>query len=57
LNFEPLLGSKLETFSDVLNVLGLRPTTAVTQNDGPSFGQLTARMSPLHIRLGLRYRY
>jgi hypothetical protein len=56
-NLEPLIGSKLEAFVDVLNVLGTRTTTAVTQNDGPSFAQPSARVSPLHVRLGARYRY
>jgi len=56
-NFAPLIGQKLEAYVDVLNVLGLRTTTSVTEQDGPSFSQPVARMSPLHIRLGLRYRY
>jgi hypothetical protein len=56
-NFEPLLGSKLEVFVDVLNMLGTRTTTAVTQLDGPSFGQPSARVGPMRIRLGARYRY
>jgi hypothetical protein len=56
-NFEPLIGARVETYVDVLNLLGTRTTTSVTQNDGPSFGQPSARMSPLHIRLGVRYRY
>jgi hypothetical protein len=56
-NFEPLLHVKLETFIDVLNVLGLRTTTAVTTQDGPSFAVDTTRMPPLRIRFGARYRY
>jgi hypothetical protein len=56
-NFQPLIGIHLETFVDVLNVLALRTVTSVTQNDGPSFGQLSGRMAPLRIRLGARYRY
>jgi hypothetical protein len=56
-NFQPLIGARLEAYVDVLNVLGLRTTTAVTENDGPSFGQPSARLAPLHIRLGARYRY
>ena len=47
------LGAEVED----LNVLGSRTVTSVTENDGPSFGQPTARLSPLHIRLGARYRY
>jgi hypothetical protein len=57
LNFQPLIGARLEAYVDVLNVLGLRTMTAATENEGPSFGQPTARLAPLHIRLGARYRY
>ncbi|HXU81365.1 MAG TPA: carboxypeptidase regulatory-like domain-containing protein [Polyangia bacterium] len=56
-NLQPLIGIKFETFVDVLNVLGSRTTTSVTENDGPSFGQLSARMAPMRIRLGARYRF
>jgi carboxypeptidase family protein len=56
-NLLPLTGQRLETFVDVLNVMALRTTTSVTENDGPSFGQPSGRMAPLKIRLGLRYRY
>jgi hypothetical protein len=56
-NFLPLIGQNLETFVDVLNVLGLRTATSVEENDGPQFGIQRDRMSPLRIRFGLRYRY
>jgi hypothetical protein len=56
-NFLPLIGQNLETFVDVLNVLGLRTTTSVEEDDGPLFGIGRGRMSPLRIRFGLRYRY
>jgi hypothetical protein len=56
-NLAPLIGHKIETYVDWLNVLGLRTTTSVTENEGPSFGQPSGRMSPMRIRLGLRYRY
>jgi hypothetical protein len=56
-NFEPLIGTKLEAFVDWLNVLGLRTTTAVTTQDGPSFGVETGRFAPMRVRLGARYRY
>jgi hypothetical protein len=56
-NFMPLIGVHLETYVDVLNVLGLRTTTSVTENEGPSFGQPSGRMAPMHIRFGARYRY
>ena len=45
--------SGLETFVDVLNVLGLRTTTAVAENDGQDFGVQRGRMAPFRIRLGL----
>jgi hypothetical protein len=56
-NFQPLIGARLETFVDWLNVLDSRTATAVTTNDGPSFGVETTRMPSMRIRLGLRYRY
>jgi hypothetical protein len=56
-NLQPLLGIRLETFVDVLNVLGLRTVTAVTEQEGTSWGAASARMAPLRIRLGARYRY
>jgi hypothetical protein len=37
--------------------LALHFTTAVTTNDGPSFGVETARTPSMRIRLGARYRY
>jgi hypothetical protein len=57
LNFQPLIGQNLETFVDWLNVLGLRTTTSVEENDGPLWGIQRGRMSPMRIRFGLRYRY
>jgi hypothetical protein len=56
-NFQPLIGSKLEAFVDVLNLLDLRETTSVTTTDGPSFGVESARTASTRIRLGARYRY
>jgi hypothetical protein len=56
-NWLPLTGQRLETFVDVLNVLAVRTTTAVAQNDGQDFGTLRSRMTPFRIRLGLMYRY
>jgi hypothetical protein len=56
-NFLPLIGQHLETYVDILNVLGSRTTTSVTENEGPSFGQPSARQAPMRIRLGARYRY
>ena len=56
-NFQPLIGARLEAFVDILNFLDERITTAVTTNDGPSFGVETARTPSMRIRLGARYRY
>jgi Carboxypeptidase regulatory-like domain len=56
-NWLPLIGHRLETFVDVLNVLATRTTTSVAQNDGQDFGTLRTRMAPFRIRLGVMYRY
>jgi hypothetical protein len=57
LNFLPLIRQNLEAFVDVLNVLALRTTTTVEEDDGPQWGIQRGRMPPLRIRVGLRYRY
>jgi hypothetical protein len=56
-HLKPLLGIDLETYLDVLNALALRTPTAVYVEDGPSFGQTSARMDPFRLRLGVRFRY
>ena len=56
-NLQPLIGVSLETFVDVLNVLALRTTTSVAENDGQDFGVARNREAPFRFRLGLRYRY
>jgi hypothetical protein len=56
-NLMPLIKWNLEVFSDIVNVLALRTTTAVYVEDGPNFGQQSARLDPFRIRLGLRFRY
>jgi hypothetical protein len=38
-------------------VMALRTTTAVYVEDGPLFGQTSARLEPFRVRLGVRYRY
>jgi hypothetical protein len=53
----PFLGQRLELYANVLNVLGLRTTTSVVQNDTADFGTQSGRMAPFRIRLGLNYRY
>ena len=58
-NLLPLVGQNFELFVDALNVLGLRTTTTVEENDGPLYGAVTAngRDGPFRIRFGMRYRY
>ena len=56
-NLAPLIGARLETYVDALNVLGLRTTTSVGVNDGQDFGVPRDREAPFRIRLGVRYRY
>ena len=56
-NLLPLTGINLEIFSDIINIMGQRTTTAVYNEDGPNFGQQSARLDPFRIRLGARYRY
>jgi hypothetical protein len=56
-NLKPLLKINLEVFTDIINVLGLRTATAVYVENGPSFGQPSAILDPLRVRLGMRFRY
>ena len=56
-NLLPVTGINLDVFADVINVMALRTTTAVYVEDGPLFGQPSARLDPFRIRLGARYRY
>jgi hypothetical protein len=56
-NFRPLIGQQLETYVDVLNVLGMRTPNAVEENSGALFGTPRGWEGPLRIRLGMRYRY
>ena len=56
-NLQPFIGLRLDTFVDVLNVLALRTTTTVAENDGQDFGVTRNRELPFRFRLGLRYRY
>ncbi len=53
----PLIGQRLDLYVDVLNVLGLRTTTLVGQEDGRDFDVVRGRLEPFRIRLGLNYRY
>jgi hypothetical protein len=56
-NLKPLTGLNLELFSDVINVLSLRTTTSVVQDDGPRWSQPQNRMSAMKVRLGFRFKY
>jgi hypothetical protein len=56
-NLLPVIKHRLDVYVDVLNVLALRTTTSVTQNEGPTFGLPANRTGPMRIRLGLNYRY
>jgi hypothetical protein len=56
-NWQPLLGIGLETYADVMNILGLRTTIAVVENDGPLWGSPTLRSKPFRMRIGARFRF
>jgi hypothetical protein len=56
-NLKPLIGHNFEPYVDMLNILALRTTTSVQQNDGPLFGSPSGRQGPLVMRLGFRYKY
>jgi hypothetical protein len=56
-NLLPFIGQRVELYVDMLNVLNLRTTTAVGQEDGRDFAIARERLEPLRIRLGLNYRY
>jgi hypothetical protein len=54
---QPLIKQPLELFADVFNLLALRTTTGVFQNDGSVFGQEASRMGPMSLRVGVHYRF
>ncbi len=56
-NLRPLTGVNFEGWVDVLNILALRTTTSVFQEDNASFGLQRSRMAPLSTRVGFRFRY
>ncbi len=56
-NLKPLTGQNIDAFVDVLNILALRTTTTVIENDGPTWSQPNTRMGPLRMRIGGRYRF
>jgi hypothetical protein len=56
-NLQALTHVNLEVFADIINVMAMRTTTGVYVEDGPNFGQQSARLDPFRIRLGMRFRY
>ena len=56
-NWLPIIRQRFDTYVDVLNVLALRTTNGVTENDGPAFGAPTGRKGPMFVRLGVNFRY
>ncbi len=56
-NLRPLIGQRLEIFTDILNLLALRTTTGVTEQDGPLFGQQTGRLAPFRLRVGASVKF
>jgi hypothetical protein len=53
----PLIGQRLDFYVDMLNVLGLRTVTSVSQNDGQDFGVERGWLEPFRMRLGINFRY
>ncbi len=56
-NLKPLTGINLDFNADILNLLALRTTLTVQEQDGPLWSQPANRMETFRLRLGLRYRY
>jgi hypothetical protein len=47
----------LDIFCDVQNIMGLRTTTDVLEQDGPFWGRPIGRLPPTRARLGLEWKY
>jgi hypothetical protein len=58
-SWRPLIHLDLETYLDVLNVLALRTTIAVEQNDTGlgDWGMPTEQLPPFRLRVGFRYHW
>jgi hypothetical protein len=56
-NFRPLTGQNIEAYVDILNLLNTRPVTAVTVEEGPTFGTPKTLATSMLLRLGARYRF
>jgi hypothetical protein len=57
LSLAPLIGQKIDVSVDLLNLLALRTTQSIGQNEGRDFGVPANRMAPMKFRIGVRYRY
>jgi hypothetical protein len=55
-NLMPFLGQAVDFYVDILNVLNLRTVTKYN-NEDRAFGQITGRMDPFRIRLGINVKY
>jgi hypothetical protein len=53
----PFIRQYVDIFFDLQNLLGLRTTTSVIEQDGPFFARPVGRMPPMNARLGLQYRF
>jgi hypothetical protein len=56
-SLQPWLGQKIDLFADVINLLSLRTTLSVVEQDTPGWGRGLGRVPPTTVRLGLRYRF
>lgn len=57
LNLLPLLNVNASVFVDVLNLLAMRTTTSVTQEDAGAYGAQKSRLGPTTARLGAEIRF
>jgi hypothetical protein len=56
-NLKAMVRADVELWLDVFNVLSLRTSTDVVNEDGPAFGLSASRLDPMSLRLGVQYRY
>jgi hypothetical protein len=56
-NLRPIIKQNLELWANVFNLLALRTTLSVIEEDGPFWGRTLGRMQPTYARLGVRYRF
>ncbi len=56
-NLQPLINQKLELWAESFNLLALRTTTSVIEQDGQFFGRSARRLPPMSVRVGVRYRF